>query len=68
MERVLKMTGTWSIQIQIMNIPNGKDSEQGIKNLFREIMTKNFPNLVKEKDTQIRNYKVPKRWTQRSPH
>ena len=51
MERVLKTTGTWSIQIQIMNIPNGKDSEQGIKNLFKEIMTKNFPNLVKEKDT-----------------
>ena len=27
--------------------------EQGIKKLFEQIMTKNFPNLVKEKDTQV---------------
>ena len=31
----------------------GEESEQGIENLFEEIMTKNFPNLVKEKDTQV---------------
>ena len=67
MERVLKTTGTWSIQIQIMNIPNGKDSEQGIKNLFKEIMTKNFPNLVKEKDTQIRELQSPKKMDPKKP-
>ena len=38
--------------ISIMGIPEEK-SEQGIKNLFEEIMTENFPNLMKEKDTQV---------------
>ena len=28
-------------------------SEQGIENLFEEIMTENFLSLVKEKDIQI---------------
>ena len=36
--------------IQIMGIPEGEESKQGIKNLFEEIMTEKFPNLVKEKD------------------
>ena len=35
--------------ICIMGIPEGEKREQGIKNLFEEIMTKNFPNLVKKK-------------------
>ena len=39
--------------IHILGIPEGEESEQGIKNLFGEIMTKNFPSLMKEKDTQI---------------
>ena len=37
----------------IMGIPEGKESKQRIKNLFEEIMTENFPTLMKEKDTQI---------------
>ena len=37
--------------ISIMGIPEGEESEQRIKNLFEEIMTEKFPNLVKEKDT-----------------
>ena len=39
--------------IHIMEIPQGEESEQGIKNPFEEIMTENFPNVVKEKDTQV---------------
>ena len=35
--------------ICIMGIIDGKESE----NLSEEIMTENFPNLVKEKDTQV---------------
>ena len=27
--------------------------EQGIENVFQKIMTGNFPNLVKEVDTQV---------------
>ena len=30
-----------------------EQTEQGIEKLFEEIMTKHFPNWVKEKDTQI---------------
>ena len=36
-----------------MRIPEREKREQGIENLFEEIMTENFPNLVKEKDTQV---------------
>ena len=35
-----------------MGTPEGEESEKGIKNLFEEIMTENFPNMMKEKDTQ----------------
>ena len=35
-----------------MGIPE-EDSEQGIKNLFEERVTKHCPSLVKEKDTQV---------------
>ena len=37
--------------IGIMGIPEGEESEQSIKNIFEEIMTVNFPNLMKKKDT-----------------
>ena len=39
--------------IHIMGISKEEESKQGIKNLFEVIMTENFPNLVKEKDTQV---------------
>ena len=39
--------------IHIMGISEGEESEQGIENLFEEMITENFPNLVKEKVTQV---------------
>ena len=39
--------------IGIIGTQEEEESEQGIKNLFEEIITKKFPNLVKEKDTQV---------------
>ena len=33
-------------------MPEGKEEEQKIENLFTQIMKKNFPNLVKEIDFQ----------------
>ena len=39
--------------IRIMGITEGEKSKQGIENLFEEIMTKNFPSLMKEKYTQV---------------
>ena len=37
--------------IFIMGLLEGAESEQGIEKLFGEIMTQNFLNLVKGKDT-----------------
>ena len=45
----------------IMGAPKGEDGEQGVENLVEKIMTKNSPNLVKEKDTQVQE-------VQRVPH
>ena len=42
--------------------------EQGIKNLFEEIMIENFCNLVKEKDTQVQKaQRVPKKMNPKRP-
>ena len=55
-----------------MAIPEGEESEEGIENLFEEIMTPNFPNLEKEKKTtqiqeaqRVPNKLDPKRLAQR---
>ena len=34
--------------IRIIGIPEGEEEEQGIQNLFEQIMKENFPNLAKE--------------------
>ena len=45
--------------IRIIGIPEGKE-EQGIENLFEKIMMENFPNLRREKVTQIQKaHRVP---------
>ena len=38
---------------RIIGVPKGEEIEQGIKNLFEEIMAENFLNLVKEIDIQV---------------
>ena len=43
-----------------MGIPEGEESEQGTENLFEEIMTKNFCNLVKETVAQVQETQSPK--------
>ena len=51
-----------------MGIPEGEESKKGIKNLFEEVMTKNFPNLVKEKDTQVQEaQRVPNKLDLKRP-
>ena len=37
----------------IIGVPEREERGQGIENLFKDIMTENFPNLVKEKDTLV---------------
>ena len=39
--------------IHIIGIPEGEEEGQGIENLFEEVMMENFPNLMREKVTQI---------------
>ena len=38
--------------IQIIGVPEGKEEEQEIENLFEKIMKENFPNLLKKIDFQ----------------
>ena len=37
----------------IIEIPEGEEEQQGIENLFEKVMMENFPNLMREKVTQI---------------
>ena len=55
--------------IHIIGIPEEEEEEQGIENLFEKVMMENFPNLIREKVTQIQeSQRVPiKRNTQRGP-
>lgn len=36
-----------------MRIPGGEETEKGTESRFKTRMVKNFPNLVREVDTQI---------------
>ena len=46
--------------IHIIGIPEGEEQEQGIGNLFEKVMMENFPNLRREKVTQIQeSQRVP---------
>ena len=57
--------------IHIIGIPEGEEEEQGIEALFEKVMMENFPNLIREKVTQIQetqrvpNNRNPKRPTAR---
>ena len=57
--------------IRIIGIPEGEEEEQGTENLFKKVVVKNFPNLMREKVTQIQetqrvpNKRNPKRTTAR---
>ena len=46
--------------ICIIGIPEGEEAEQGIENLFEKVMMENFPNLMREKLTQIQETQSPK--------
>ena len=57
--------------IRIIGIPEGEEEEQGIENLLEKVMMENFPNLRREKVTQIQetqrvpSKRNPKRHTAR---
>ena len=41
-------------------MPEGKEEEQEIENLFEKIMKENFRNLAKEIDIQVQEAQSPK--------
>ena len=54
--------------IRIIGIPEGEGEEQGIENLFLKVRMENFPNLRREKVTQIQEtQRVPSKRTPRRP-
>ena len=46
----------------------GEEEQQEIENLFEKNNEGNFPNLVKEIDTQVQEAKSQTSWTQKGPH
>ena len=48
--------------------PEGEEEEQGIENLFEKVMMENFPNLIREKVTQIHETQSPKQETPKEAH
>ena len=56
--------------IQIIGVPEGKEEDQEIENVFEQIMKENFHNLAKEIDSR-KSYKLresQRSWTQGSAH
>ena len=52
----------------IIGKPEGEERDQGTENLFAEILTENFPNLVKEKDIQVQEAESPKQDRPKEAH
>ena len=54
--------------IRIIGIPEGEEEEQGIENLYEKVMMENFPNLMREKVTQIKEtQRVPSKRNPKRP-
>ena len=54
--------------IHIIGIPEGEEEEQGIQNLFEKVMMENFPNLMREKVTQMQETQSPKQEKPKEAH
>ena len=54
--------------IHIIGVPEGEEKEQEIGNLFEKIVKENFPNLVKEIDTQVQEtQRIPNKMDRPTP-
>ena len=54
--------------IRIIGIPEGEEEEQGIENWFEKVMMENFPNLMREKVTQLQETQSPKQRETKEAH
>ena len=54
--------------IRIIGITEGEEEEQGIENLFEKVMMENFPDLMREKVTQMQEtQRVPSKRNPKRP-
>ena len=53
--------------ICIIGIPK-REEEQGIENLYEKVMMENFPNLMREKVTQIQETQSPNQEKSKEAH
>nr|KAF6309712.1 hypothetical protein mPipKuh1_009162 [Pipistrellus kuhlii] len=54
--------------IRIIGVPEGKETEEDMENVFQEIMAENFPEMEKKKPTQIQDARrVPSKMNCRRP-
>ena len=54
--------------LHIIGIPERKEREKGIKNVFEEIMAEDFPHLKKETDIQVQEaQRVPNKVSPKTP-
>ena len=54
--------------IRIMGIPEGEEEKQGIEKLFEKVIMENFPNLMREKGTEIQEtQRVPSKRNPKRP-
>ena len=61
MRRFLGTSGTTlHSNLWIIGVPEGKEEDQEIENLFRKIMKENLPKLVKDIDIQVQEAETPK--------
>ena len=54
--------------IHITGIPEGEEEELGIENLFEKLIMENFPNLMREKVTQIQETQSPNQEEPKETH
>ena len=53
---------------RIMGIPEGEEEKQGIEKLFEKVIMENFPNLMREKGTEIQEtQRVPSKRNPKRP-
>ena len=54
--------------IHIIGIPEDEEEDQGIEKLFEKVMMENFPNLMREKVTQVQETQSPKQEEPKETH
>ena len=64
-----EMQDNMKCNMRIIGIPGEEEEEQGIENLFEKVMMENFPNLRREKITQIQeSQRVPSKRNPKRPN